>query len=201
MTELQGDRRLPRAQRRVQILAAATRTFARAGYAATSLDDVAREAGISRMIVYRHFDSKRELYLSALHHIGERLGEVTAAPQFSEDSLAALVATAADEPDGFRLLFQHAAREPEFRAEVDQLRASMSEVTRDRMAAQIDDPAWAAWASAFVPVATIEAVLSWLDAGQPDPDGVVERIRTVIHGVIAAAQQGRPWHDCPESRT
>jgi AcrR family transcriptional regulator len=50
-------RRLRRAERREQILAAATRAFARAGFAATSLDDIAAAAGISRAILYRHFDA------------------------------------------------------------------------------------------------------------------------------------------------
>ena len=41
-------RRMPRAQRREQILAAATRAFARAGFANTGLDVVAAEAGVTR---------------------------------------------------------------------------------------------------------------------------------------------------------
>ncbi|MPZ27926.1 MAG: TetR family transcriptional regulator, partial [Micromonosporaceae bacterium] len=44
-------RRLGRAERREQILAAATAAFARGGYAATSLDDIATEAGITRVIL------------------------------------------------------------------------------------------------------------------------------------------------------
>src|SRR5262245_64177584 len=59
-------RRLPRTQRREQIIAAATRAFARAGFAATNLDDIAAEAGISRAILYRHFDSKTDLYQAVL---------------------------------------------------------------------------------------------------------------------------------------
>jgi AcrR family transcriptional regulator len=54
-------RRLRRAERREQILAAATEAFAAAGFAATSLDDVAAQAGVSRAILYRHFDSKNGL--------------------------------------------------------------------------------------------------------------------------------------------
>ena len=50
-------RRLRRAERREQILAAATRAFARADFTATSLDHIAAEAGITRVILYRHFDS------------------------------------------------------------------------------------------------------------------------------------------------
>jgi AcrR family transcriptional regulator len=42
-----------RAQRREQILAAATEAFARSGFAATSLDDIAAEAGVTLVVLYR----------------------------------------------------------------------------------------------------------------------------------------------------
>jgi AcrR family transcriptional regulator len=44
-------RRPPRAERREQILAAAAEAFARSGFAATSLDDIAAQAGITRSIL------------------------------------------------------------------------------------------------------------------------------------------------------
>jgi len=62
--------RMPRAQRREQILAAATHAFARAGFADTSLDDVAAEAGVTRVILYRHFDSKAECGHLVWPHFG-----------------------------------------------------------------------------------------------------------------------------------
>ena len=65
--------RLPRAQRREQILTAATEAFARSGFAATSLEDIAAEAGITRVILYRHFDSKAELYQAVLDRMCARL--------------------------------------------------------------------------------------------------------------------------------
>jgi AcrR family transcriptional regulator len=52
-------RRLPTAERRAVILAAAGPLFARDGYAGTRLDDVAAAAGVTKPILYRHFDSKK----------------------------------------------------------------------------------------------------------------------------------------------
>ncbi|MEO5723835.1 MAG: helix-turn-helix domain-containing protein, partial [Ilumatobacteraceae bacterium] len=52
-----GSARLPRAQRREQIMVAAASAFVRTGFDATSMDDVARAAGITRLIVYRIFES------------------------------------------------------------------------------------------------------------------------------------------------
>ena len=70
-------RRLPRAERREQILDAATRAFARRGFAATSLDDIAAEAGVSHVILYRHFASKSELYRAVLERACARLAETS----------------------------------------------------------------------------------------------------------------------------
>jgi AcrR family transcriptional regulator len=181
-------RRLPRAQRRDQILAAATRAFARAGFAATSLDDIAAEAGISRVILYRHFDSKTDLYRAALDRVGARLAATVGMRDYTAASVDALVAAAAADPDGFRLLFRHAAREPEFRAETDRLRATSIKVAERELAKSIPDAAWRRWTAHLAPVVVIEAVMAWLDTGQPDPDQIATRIHQAVHGVIHAAQ-------------
>src|SRR2546422_2175742 len=112
-------RRLRRAERREQILGAATRAFARAGFTATSLDDVAAEAGITRVILYRHFESKADMYRAVLDRACTRLAETVGTGDYGEDAIAVLVRAAAADPDAFRLLFRHAAREPEFRDQAD----------------------------------------------------------------------------------
>jgi AcrR family transcriptional regulator len=183
----QRSERLPRAQRRDQILAAATTAFARAGFAATSLDDVAREAGISRMIVYRHFDSKRDLYEQALVRIGDLIQVATAGDEITMGTLRAFIATAAAEPDGFRLLYRHAAREPEFSATVETIRRGMVAATYEQIAGRITDDAWARWAADSIPVVLVETIMAWLDAGQPDPETAPDRIQAILRGVIDAA--------------
>ena len=55
-----------RAARRGQIIAAARACFARAGYHATTMADVAAQAGVSKGTPYLYFDSKETLFL-ALH--------------------------------------------------------------------------------------------------------------------------------------
>src|SRR5207342_680675 len=44
----------------------AGRLFARSGYAATTLDEIAAAAGVTKPMVYRHFASKKSLYLALL---------------------------------------------------------------------------------------------------------------------------------------
>ena len=168
----QPVRRLRRAERREQILDAATRAFARAGFAATSLDDVAAEAGITRVILYRHFESKADLYRAVLDRACTTLAEAVGTADYGDEAIPTLVRAAAADPGGFRLLFRHAAREPEFRD----------------LAGQIPAGPWLDWAARLIPAVTTEAVIVWLDAGQPDPGQAAGRIAQVVYGVIQAAQ-------------
>ncbi|MDA8340818.1 MAG: helix-turn-helix domain containing protein, partial [Actinomycetota bacterium] len=58
-----GGRRLPAEQRRSQLFEVALLLFAERGYSATTMDDIAEAAGVTKPLLYQHFDSKRALYL------------------------------------------------------------------------------------------------------------------------------------------
>lgn len=182
-----GKRRLRRADRRDQILVSATSSFAAAGFTATGLDDVADAAGITRAILYRHFESKADLYREVLERARHRLQTKVGEPDYDESIIDALVQGAADDPDGFRLLFTHAAREPEFRTETDQFHVHMLTMAREQLSGMIHDRAWTDWAAHLMPLATSAAITAWLDAGQPDPDTAPVRIRRVLTGILDAA--------------
>src|SRR6266508_6564134 len=145
-------RRLRRAERREQLLAAATRAFARSGFAATSLDDIAEQAGISRVLLYRHFDSKTDLYRAVLDRAIAQLTAAVGTRDYTYASIDALLGAAATDPDGFRLLFRHAAREPEFRHQMDRFQRGMVATARRELARVIPDRVWAQWAAQLVPV-------------------------------------------------
>ena len=66
-------------RRREQILGAATRAFAKGGYAGTSTDAVAREAGASQPYVVRMFGTKLELFLEVFQRAAGRIGDGFAA--------------------------------------------------------------------------------------------------------------------------
>ena len=68
---------MPRAQRREHILEAATRAFARGGFANTGLDAIAAEAGVTPVILYRHFASKADLYREVIESGHARLRQAT----------------------------------------------------------------------------------------------------------------------------
>ncbi|MDQ0755679.1 AcrR family transcriptional regulator [Arthrobacter sp. B3I4] len=62
----QRSARLPRDERRVQLLAAAQEVFVANGYHGAAMDEIAETARVSKPVLYQHFPSKRELYLALL---------------------------------------------------------------------------------------------------------------------------------------
>jgi AcrR family transcriptional regulator len=68
-----STRRLTAAQRRRQLVAVALELFARSGYRATTMDDIAEAAGVTKPLVYQHFSSKRALYLELVDSIAREL--------------------------------------------------------------------------------------------------------------------------------
>src|SRR5258705_5710959 len=78
--------------RRLAILGAARKVFARQGYADTVVDDIAGEAGIGKGTLYLYFPSKEKIYLAAL---------IADARLLDEETRRAIVA-AASWQDAFR---------------------------------------------------------------------------------------------------
>ena len=62
----QPTRRLPAHERREAIVRAALRVFTATSYAGATTAEIAREAGVSEPVLYRHFVSKRDLWLACL---------------------------------------------------------------------------------------------------------------------------------------
>jgi AcrR family transcriptional regulator len=58
--------RLPRHERRRQLLDAALEVFVSQGYHAAAMDEIADRAGVSKPVLYQHFPGKLELYLALL---------------------------------------------------------------------------------------------------------------------------------------
>ncbi len=72
-------RRLPNPERRALIVEAAGRLFGAHGYDGTRLDHIAAAAGVTKPILYRHFDGKQALYLALLERHRADLGTFAAA--------------------------------------------------------------------------------------------------------------------------
>jgi AcrR family transcriptional regulator len=80
--------------RRAHLLETAARVFTEGSYRGTTTAEIARAAGISEPIIYRHFASKRDLYLAALEYVWEqaRTGWEQAVAASPGDSCAAVEA-------------------------------------------------------------------------------------------------------------
>lgn len=66
-------KRLPAKERKKQILFSAVKVFARSNYQAARVSDIASLCGISEAAVYRHFPSKKSIYLNVLRHMSQRI--------------------------------------------------------------------------------------------------------------------------------
>ena len=107
--------------------------FAGGGFAATSMEDVAAAAGVTRLIVYRHFESKEALYEAVLAQVTERLALGFGAYREqgmlgSEAAVRAFLEGAREDPAAFSLLWRQAAREARFADHAAGVRAGAVEV-------------------------------------------------------------------------
>ena len=67
--------RMAAADRRRHLVETAIRLFTEGSYRGTTTAEIARAAGVSEPILYRHFASKRDLYLAALEDVWARTRE------------------------------------------------------------------------------------------------------------------------------
>ncbi|MGD3110583.1 TetR/AcrR family transcriptional regulator [Streptomyces sp. YGL11-2] len=128
------SKRVPRPVREQQMLDAAVRTFARRGYRAASMDEIAEGAGVSKPLVYLYLNSKEELFSAVIRRESAALvAAVTAAvePDAAADrqlwsGLKGFFAHTAEHPEGWAVLHQQARTQGEpFAVEVAAMRAEI----------------------------------------------------------------------------
>jgi len=173
MVETPARRLLRREERHASILHGAAAAFAGRGFAATSMEDVAEACGITKLIVYRHFDSKEELYRAILQRVFDRQAEeLVQGLEHPEQGIGArtLLTVAREDPAAFTLLWRHAPREPQFAAYASELRSMSVAAARDLMAISSDDAVFDAWTAEVVIGWLVEAVLTWLEVGEAGRD-------------------------------
>ena len=119
--------RLPRDERRGQLLVAASEIFVDRGYHAAGMDEIADRAGVSKPVLYQHFSSKLELYLAVLaRHVENLVSGVRQALRTTTDNrqrLRAAVQAFFDfiehDSQGYRLIFENDyVTEPQVAAQV-----------------------------------------------------------------------------------
>lgn len=165
-----GRRLMPRRERAASIVAAAARAFALGGYAGTSMDDVAAEAGVTKIIIYRHYRTKKDIYTAALDNTWQRLVDSSQFGYDTEAGLRALFEAARRDAAGFTLLFRHAVREPAFATYAQQLVAQTVRVAEETIADSVQDPQLRAWLARGVTDLVLNSVLEWITSGDPARD-------------------------------
>jgi AcrR family transcriptional regulator len=123
------DRSRRRAQTRARLLEAAARVYARRGFDAATLDEVADEAGFTKGAVYDHFGSKENLLFALLdEHLSAQIAEQRALFDPSKETAERPRAgadrwmqTLDEDPDAFRLFVEawvHSQRDEELSSRV-----------------------------------------------------------------------------------
>jgi len=123
-------RRLTAEERRSGILDAALTAFSQKGYHATSLDDIAGEAGVSKALIYEHFASKQELHADLIARNARELtqrvagalsgAEVESTVERLAAGLEAFFAYVEERREAWRMLFRDAA-DPESSAVLERM--------------------------------------------------------------------------------
>lgn len=106
--------RLPRDERRAQLLIAALEVFTVAGYHSAAMDEIADKAQVSKPVLYQHFPSKLDLYLAVLDlHIDSLVFAIQKAIASNRENSSRVAATVDayfgfidSEGEAFRLLFE-----------------------------------------------------------------------------------------------
>lgn len=132
--------RMPRAERRVQLMDVARAVFAEQGYAGAAMDEIAARAQVSKPVLYQHFSGKHELFLALLDgEVTELDRRLTAAIEGTGDNRMRAHGTVhavfayMDTPErSHRLIFESGAEhDPEVQCRVEAVRESIAaQITR-----------------------------------------------------------------------
>jgi AcrR family transcriptional regulator len=196
MSKRTKPRRLPLEERRASIVEAAGPLFGERGYAATRLEDIATAAGVTKPILYRHFDSKRALYLALLERHREDLGSFAGAIPGEGPSterlrtvLRAWFAYVEAHSYAWKMLFRDTGGGPEvqaFRLEVhDRARAVLVEIIRSLSEVKIPRRELEPLAE-LMSMGMASLVLWWIDNPGVSRPAIVDAMLRVWAGLLIA---------------
>jgi AcrR family transcriptional regulator len=199
------ERSIASVEKRRLLLDAAVRAFARRGYHATRVGDIAEEAGVAHGLIYHYFSSKQEVLetifretwsdlLDAVHAV-EASG--LPAPEQLRQVAAILLRSWRRQPDLVRVLVREVARSPQMQRQAEEVAPLFAAIARIVERGQAGgelrrglDPRLAAW---IVYGALEEILTGWVLGRLPDSDddvALAERtVVDVLTGGLAAASE------------
>ena len=192
--------RLTRSERRRRIEDAATELFARRGYAATTVEDIVRAAGVTKPMLYRHYESKQELCIALLERHRD---ELVAAPLavFDPDAgdrrtqlapmIAAWLEHARRHPEATRLLFTAITGDPVVEQTQHELHARQraTQVALLREFAPGLDEAEAEPMGEIVRSSLAAVALWWLEHSEVPRERLVQVLVRLVEGLIEIPAQ------------
>jgi AcrR family transcriptional regulator len=195
VTNVSQRRRLAPEQRRHLIVEAAGRRFGEHGYDKTRLDDVAAAAGVTKPVLYRHFESKTALYLALLERHREDLGTFAAAIPASgslEERLRAVLevwfAYVETHAYAWKMLFRDTGGGPEIQA----FRLDVHARARTTLVAMIEllaehpvPPRELEPLAELLSMGMASLVLWWIDDPAASREAIVDAIARVWLGLLA----------------
>lgn len=184
-------RRMARPARREQLLRAAAAAFLERGFDGTAMETVADHAGVTRMLVYRHFESKDTLYRAVLTSAVEQVRSLFSPDAVGTDPGIAgqLMVAARAQPDAFRLLWRHARHEPEFAADALAFRHVAIDYASELLTPLIPDAHTRSWSAENIVDFLYGGICSHLDRGDPaDDEAYAHHLHWGVIGLIEAWQ-------------
>lgn len=188
--------RLPRDERRGQLLAAASEVFVDRGYHAAGMDEIADRAGVSKPVLYQHFSSKVELYLAVLaRHVDNLVSGVRQALRTTTDNrqrVRAAVEAFFDfiehDSQGYRLIFENDyVTEPQVAAQVKVATESCTDAVFDLISHDSGlEPHRARMIAVGLVSISVDSARYWLNNERPiDKDDAVEGTVQFIWGGLS----------------
>ena len=198
------DRSIASEEKRRLILDAAVHAFARKGYHACRVGEIAEEAGVAYGLVYHYFSSKEEILETIFR---ETWSDLLAAMKTVEESgepaseqlrqVAAILLRAwRREPDLVRVLVREVARSPEVQRRVNEIGQAFTAIERIVANGQAAgefrtdlDPQLASW----IYYGALEEILTgWVLGQLPDGDEEVARAERTVVELVAGGLAPRP---------
>ncbi|HMI98456.1 MAG TPA: TetR/AcrR family transcriptional regulator [Gaiellaceae bacterium] len=184
-------------EKRRQILDAAVRAFARKGYHACRVGEIAEEAGVAYGLIYHYFGSKEELletifrdtWTQMLARVREVQEEGGPAGEQVRKVTALLLRTWRRDPDLVRVLVHEVTRSPEqLPRQVEEIshayEALESIVAHGQQTGEFRDDFDAQLAATIFYGALEEILTGWVMGQLPDTDEDIARAEQVVTGLI-----------------
>jgi len=169
--------RMPRDERRGQLLTTASEVFVDRGFHATGMDEIADRAGVSKPVLYQHFSSKLDLYLAVLQQhvdilvsgVRQALRTTTNNRQRLRSAVQAFFDFIEHDSQGYRLIFENDySNEPQVAAQVKVATEACTDAVFDLISSDSGlDPHRARMIAVGLVGVSVDCARYWLDADRP----------------------------------